>query len=320
METLTAISKRNLEGNSLLPTKELNMIINTNIIYPEKQIGGTKMKIQTKRMLGSLIVSVLLFWFSQLAGAEERANRLIALLEAGKPAIGVWTGALSAPRIAKVLATSDADFIVADVEHDIYDFNLLHRFLLEVQDFSNRYRTEPRVAPVVLVKLANRGTWDPRYEIAESLKVGPAMGVWIPMVESRSDLERAISAVRGAETSAMAGLNIPRDSRDAWPLNAKGEFLVVAMIETEEGVRHAREIVETPGVSAIHTVHIPDADAEGILRMCQERGIVAAIDAAPGDIKAKIEAGYRLISVGWDFGLLQKGLSDTIKAMRSAIK
>lgn len=278
------------------------------------------MKIKKKRILGLLLASVLVLWFPQLAGAEERVNRLIALLEAGKPAIGVWTGALSAPRIAKVLATSDADFIVADVEHDIYDFGMLHRFLLEVQDFSNRYRKEPRVAPVVLVKLANRGTWDPRYEIAESLKVGPSMGVWIPMVESRADLERAISAVRGAETSAMAGLNISRDRCDVWPLNPKGELLVVAMIETEEGVRHAREIVETPGVSAIHTVHIPDADAERILKMCQKRKIVAAIDAAPDDIKAKVDAGYRLISVGWDFGLLQKGLSDTIKAMRSAIK
>jgi 4-hydroxy-2-oxoheptanedioate aldolase len=282
--------------------------------------GGIDMKIQTKRILGLLLASVLVFWLPQLAGAEERANRLIALLEAGKPAIGVWTGALSAPRIAKVLATSDADFIVADVEHDIYDFGMLHRFLLEVQDFSNRYRKEPRVAPVVLVKLANRGTWDPRYEIAESLKVGPSMGVWIPMVESRADLERAISAVRGAETSAMAGLNISRDRCDVWPLNPKGELLVVAMIETEEGVRHAREIVETPGVSAIHTVHIPDADAERILKMCQKRKVVAAIDAAPDDIKAKVDAGYRLISVGWDFGLLQKGLTDTIKAMRSAIK
>lgn len=278
------------------------------------------MKIQTKKTLGLVLGLGLLFLLQQLGPAEERANQLISLLEAGKAAIGVWTGALSAPRIAKVLATSDADFIVADVEHDIYDFAALHRFLLEVQDFSNRYRKEPRVAPVVLVKLANRGTWDPRYEIAESLKVGPAMGVWIPMVESRADMERAISAARGAETSAMAGLNIPRDRCDVWPLNPKGELLVVAMIETEEGVRHAREIVETPGVSAIHTVHIPDADAERILKMCQERRVVAAIDAAPADIKAKVDAGYRLISVGWDFGLLQKGLTDTIKAMRSAIK
>jgi 4-hydroxy-2-oxoheptanedioate aldolase len=278
------------------------------------------MTIHEKRILGFLLTGFLVFWLQISADAEERANRLIALLEAGKPAIGVWTGALAAPRIAKVLATSDVDYIVADVEHDIYDFTALHRFLLEVQDFSIRYRTEPRVAPVVLVKLANRATWDPRYEIAESLKVGPAMGVWIPMVESRADLERAVSAVRGAETSAMAGLNILKDRRDVWPLNPKGELMVVAMIETEEGVRHAREIVNTPGVSAIETVHIPDADAKRILQMCRERGVIAAVDAAPEDIKAKIEAGYRLISVGWDFGILQKGLNDTVKAMRSAIK
>jgi len=278
------------------------------------------MKIKTKRILGLGLAWVVVSWLPQRAIAEERVNRLISILESGKPAIGVWTGALSAPRITKVLATSDADFIVADVEHDIYDFSMLHRFLLEVQDFSNRYRTEPRVAPVVLVKLANRATWDPRYEIAESLKVGPAMGVWIPMVESRADMERAVSAVRGAETSALAGLNIPKDRRDVWPLNPKGELLLVAMIETEEGVRHAREIVETPGLSAIETVHIPDADAERILKMCRERGVISAIDATPEDIKAKIEAGYKLISVGWDFGLLQRGLSDTFKAMRLAIK
>jgi len=278
------------------------------------------MNVRTKKLLGLLIASAWVAWIPQWAGAQERVNRLIALLEAGKPAIGVWTGALSAPRVAKVLATSDADFIVADVEHDIYDFNALHRFLLEVPDFSSRYRTEPRPAPVVLVKLANRATWDPRYEIAESLKVGPAMGVWIPFVENRADLERAISAVRGAETSALAGLSIPKERRDVWPLNPKGELLVVAMIETEEGVRHAREIVESPGAGATETVHIPEADAERILKMCRERGVVAAVDAAPGDVKAKVEAGYRLISVGWDFGLLQKALGETIQAMRTSIK
>jgi 4-hydroxy-2-oxoheptanedioate aldolase len=265
----------------------------------------------------------LAFMFAALAWsapAQERANRLIAMLEQGKPAVGVWTGALSAPRIAKVLATSDADYIVADVEHDIYDFNALHRFLLEVQDFSNRFRNEPRVAPVVLVKLSTRATWEPRYDIAESLKVGPAMGVWIPMVENRADLERAISAVRGAETSAMQGLNIPKERREPWPLNPKGELMVVAMIENEEGVRHAREIVETPGVSAIETVHISDADAARILAMCKERHVVAAVDASPADVKAKIDAGYRMVSVGWDFNLLQKGLTDTIKSFRSAAK
>jgi 2-keto-3-deoxy-L-rhamnonate aldolase RhmA len=254
------------------------------------------------------------------AAAQERANRLIALLEAGKPAIGVWTGAIAAPRVAKVLATSDADFIVADIEHEVYDFPTLRRFLLEVPDFSLRYRTEPRPAPVVIVKLANRATWDARYEIAETLKVGPAMGVWIPFVESRTDLERAISAVRNAESSALGGLNVPRDRRDPWPLNPKGEFVVVAMIESTDGVKRVREIVETPGVTAIQPVHLSEADTALVVRLCREKNVVLATDAGPKDIKARLDEGYRMISVGWDFDLLRNALADTVKGMRSAIK
>lgn len=92
------------------------------------------------------------------------------------------------------------------------------------------------------------------------------------------------------------------------------------MIETEEGVRHGQEIVETPGVSAVETVHIPEADAARILRMCLERKVVAAQDVSPADVAAKITAGYRMISVGWDFALLQRSLAESVEAMRSAIR
>jgi 4-hydroxy-2-oxoheptanedioate aldolase len=255
----------------------------------------------------------------QSSQPATRVNPLIALFEAGKPAVGVWTGALAAPRITRVLATSDVDFIVADVEHDIFDFPSLHRFLLEVQDFSNRYRTEPREAPAVIVKLGNRATFDPRYEIAETLKSGPVMGVWVPFVENRGDLERLISAVRGAETSALEGLRIPRDRADVWPLNPKGELLVVAMIETEEGVRHAQEIVETPGVSAVETVHIAETDAARILKMCLAKGVIPAIETDAASVKAKADAGYKLIALGWDFGMLQKELGASMKTARAAI-
>ena len=272
------------------------------------------------RTCGAALLFIVVSGFVTEAAAQERANRLIALLESGKPAIGVWTGATAAPRITKILATSDADFIVADIEHDVFDFPSLRRFLLEVPDFSLRYRTEPRPAPVVIVKLANRATWDARYEIAETLKVGPAVGVWIPFTETRADLERAISAVRGAESSALGGLNVPRDRRDPWPLNPKGEFVVVAMIESEEGVKHAREIVETPGLTAIQPVHLSEADTALVVKLCRERNVVLATDAGPKDIKARLDEGYRMISVGWDFDLLRNALGDTVKGMRTAIK
>ena len=273
------------------------------------------------RITCGLIVALLMVFSASLPAADEPPNNLVSLLAAGKPAIGVWTGALSAPRIAKVLATSDADFIVADVEHDIYDFPMMHRFLLEVQDFHQRFRTQPRPAPAVLIKLGHRGGWDPRYEIAESLKVGPASGVWVPMVESRAEMERIISTFEHAEHSAMEGMNFraaPGES-PLWPSNPKGQLLVVAMIETEAGVRNAREIIETPGLAAVHTVHISEADAANVLKLCLERKVIAGTDANPSNIKAKLDAGYKLISLGWDFGMLQRQLTETIKGARSVL-
>jgi 2-keto-3-deoxy-L-rhamnonate aldolase RhmA len=273
------------------------------------------------RISGGSIAAWLLVLSASLPAADVPTNNLVSLLAAGRPAIGVWTGALSAPRIAKVLATSDVDFIVADVEHDIYDFPMLHRFLLEVQDFHRRFRTEPRPAPAVLIKLGHRGGWDPRYEIAESLKVGPASGVWVPMVESRAEMERIISTFEHAEQSGMEGMNFrtaPGES-PLWPHNPKGQLLVVAMIETETGVKNAREIIETPGLAAVHTVHLSEADAASVLKLCLERKVIAGTDANPSNIKAKLDAGYKLISLGWDFGMLQRQLTETIKGVRSVL-
>ncbi len=268
--------------------------------------------------LSASIVAALLF--PVLAEAQGRVNRLISILERGAPALGVWTGATAAPRISKVLATSDVDFIVADVEHEVNDFPTLRRFLLEIEDFSRRYRSEPREAPTVLVKLAHRAGWDPRYEIAESLKVGPAMGVWIPFVESARDLELAISAVRRAETSGLGGLNIPRERREPWPQNPEGELLVVAMIESQKGVENAKEIVAVPGLAAIEPVHLPEGDTGAIVAMCKEKGVLLATEAAPEDVAARIAEGYRLIHLGWDFNLLRHELDGRITRTREILR
>jgi 4-hydroxy-2-oxoheptanedioate aldolase len=254
------------------------------------------------------------------AGAQPRLNPLIERLAAGKAALGVWTGATSSPRIAKALATGDADFIVADIEHDVLDFPALRGFLLGVQDFSARYRTTPRHAPAVLVKLGGRGHWDPRYEIAETLKIGPAAGIWVPFVESRADVERLVSAVRGAESSAMAGLNVPRDRRDPWPLNPQGEFVVVAMIESEAGVERAEEIISTPGLTAVQPVHLSDAGTAKVVALAKKHNVILATDATPADVQARLAEGYRMISIGWDFALMKDAVDRTLAGMRPAVK
>ena len=67
---------------------------------------------------------------------------------------------------------------------------------------------------------------------------------------------------------------------------------------------------------AIECVHIPDADAARILKMCLDRKIVAATDATPADVRTKVAAGYRLLSVGWDYAMLQRSLGESVKALR----
>ncbi|MGH9388526.1 MAG: aldolase/citrate lyase family protein, partial [Vicinamibacteria bacterium] len=202
----------------------------------------------------------------------------------------------------------------------VYDFPTLRGFLLEIQDFSRRYRAEPREAPTVLVKLAHRAGWDPRYEIAETLKVGPAMGVWIPFVESAAELELAISAVRRAETSGLGGLNIPRELREPWPQNPAGELFVVAMIESAKGVENAREIAAVAGLGAIEPVHLSEGDTKAIVAMCKEKGVYLATEAEPEDVAARIAEGYRLIHLGWDFNLLRSELHSRVVRTREILK
>lgn len=258
-----------------------------------------------------------------MRAADEPQNNLIQMLVAGKPAIGIWSGTTPSTRATRVLATSDADFIVADIEHEVYDFPTLHRFVLEVADFSQRYRATPKSMPAVLVKTGHRGGWDPRQEIAETMRLGPITGVWVPIVESGAEMARIVSTYGQAEQTALEGVNIAEQGGHTgvsplWPLNPKGRLMVVAMIETDEGVKNAEEIIRTPGVAAIHTVHISDADATKVLKLCQQYHVIPAVDANPGNVKAKISAGYKLLSLGWDYGLMQQKLTENLKAVRAA--
>ncbi len=156
------------------------------------------------------------------------------------------------------------------------------------------------------------------------MRVGPALGVVIPIVENRGEVEEAVATFHQAEQAGLEGMNVTAQGMHTgvsvlWPQNPEGHALIVAMIETEEGARHAEEIISTPGLSAIHAVHLSDADDANILALCKKYHVIAGIDATPQDVKAKVAAGWQLISLGWDFDMLKKQLDDTITAVRGTI-
>ena len=253
-------------------------------------------------------------------GAEaKRLNRLIELFERGDAAVGIYVGA-RAPNVARVVGNSGLDFFIVDMEHDVYDYREVQRFLLHVSD-AHRYPIgdSKRPTPVPLVKIAHRGTWDPQYDVAASFKAGPVLGVMVPFVESRADLEKAVAAARVPEQLHFEGLGREERRRrlDVWPLNPDGEILVVAMIESPNGVRNIEEIVDTPGLGVLHLTHVPEEEEARLLKLCLDRGVVCGRgETDPSRVGHWIEMGYRFIDLGWDYRLLERELEQTLETAR----
>ena len=281
------------------------------------------MRFRTSAMGVVMALLVYLLGFPQSSFAAERANRLISLFEAGKPAIGMYIGA-RASSMARVVGTSGLDCIIIDMEHEAYDYPAVHRYMMDVQD-ARRYGagTPGTPLPSILVKLGHRGTWDPRHDISHSFKMGPVVGVFVPFVESRADLEKAISAARNPEMLQLEGVSGEerRVRLDVWPLHPEGELLVVAMIESEAGIKNAREIMETPGLGVFHIAHAPEPDMERMLQMCLERGVVCGREETdPSKVKHWIDAGYKLIDLGWDYRMYQRELSESLTTIHSSLE
>ena len=55
--------------------------------------------------------------------------------------------------------------------------------------------------------------------------------------------------------------------------------------------------------------------------MCLERGIVAGRgETDPAKVKGWIDAGYRMIDLGWDYRMLQRELRESLSLIRSSLR
>ena len=292
-------------------------------------------RLTTLSILGAVILSGSSLTAQQ---NELRFNRLIAQLQQGSPALGLNIGIRSA-ETGRLLRTSGLDFIVIDMEHQVYDFTAvrdvilgLHeqRFSPEVMSAAAEWmptRTSPPFfppppPPTVLVKIARRGHDQIQFDVRHALKMG-AMGVFIPFTESPADIEAAVEGATNAESSyILRGARQEWAERNSpWPLNPKGEFLVGAMIESLEGEAHIDEILSTPGLAMVWLAHTStEAVANEIVKKCVERGIfVASPHVDPTSFKADMDAGYRMFFFGWDRDMFYRGLGDVMRTAKEAI-
>lgn len=241
------------------------------------------------------------------------AAHLRALWAKDRPAFGLWS-LLTDPVVAELVATTDLDFAVVDLQHGFATFGELPTLLQAMR--------AGRMVPLVRVP------WNEPAAIMRAADSGAA-GVVVPMVDSAAGAAAAVSACRFPPTGSrswgpMWG-GVRADGAPA-PEPANAAMLCFVMVETQAGIDALDEIVAVPGVDGVFVGPNDLAlscgfgrstyrDSVGVTRLldrviaaCVAGGVVPGLFCSDAEMARHwARRGARLVSAGVDTGLLRAG-------------
>jgi 2-keto-3-deoxy-L-rhamnonate aldolase RhmA len=189
-------------------------------------------------ILSSLLIALLGASMPAQAQDDVRIfNTVKTKLEAGEQVVG-GTVSTGDPDIYCAMANSGYDFIWIEMQHSHLNYTDAARMIWACKD-------APAI-PFIRIPDATEG------DIQKATDIG-ALGIIVPMVDTAAKMEDAVKFAHyppmgrrsqgGGQYAAIWG----RDYRQA----ANENVMVIAMIETEEGVAAADEIASVNGVDIV---------------------------------------------------------------------
>ncbi len=250
-------------------------------------------------------------------------NTMLETLASGGTALGAWM-MLREPLVATVAAQLDYDYVCIDMQHGLQDFGDVTAMLAATSGGG--------ATPIA------RTPWNEPGMIGRLLDAG-ALGVIVPMVNTREEAERAAKACRyapeGFRSMGPVGAGV-RHGSDYFA-KANTEVAIIPMIETAQAVGNLDDILSVPGVDTIYVgpadlsltlglgPGLDNADAkfteaiDAILAGCAKHGVTPGIHCSPELAAKRFEQGFRLLSVGYDFGPVTAALRNDLKTARAAV-
>jgi 4-hydroxy-2-oxoheptanedioate aldolase len=252
-----------------------------------------------------------------------RPNGVRALWREGKPAIGALLSTNS-PLLAEAISHLGFDWLVVDLQHSETNLAQIQPMLTAVSTTS--------VMP--LVRVAGNDS----ILIQRVLDLG-AYGVLVPMVNTVAEAEAAVRAAKYP----------PRGRRSWGPIrgsiyagsdyfqHANEELIVMAMLETEEGVRNTREILSVDGIDGCfigpndlgvsygyppESGVSPEVDKviQTVLDACHATGTVGGIQTyGPESAIQRVEQGFRFVGMGTDIRFAVPAAREALAATREGI-
>jgi 4-hydroxy-2-oxoheptanedioate aldolase len=200
-----------------------------------------------------------------------RLNGIIRALEQGQAAFTAFSPAEIDAAVA--MGTSKYDGVIFEMEHNPWDARALReslQFMLNRRQIATSGTLAPAVTPMVRIPPngVERGQWHAK----QALDLG-CYGIVFPHISSVEEAYNAVAACRyprlkSAERYEPAGIRGDGPTgavrywgltqpeyyarADVWPLNPKGEILVILQIEDIKGVESLDDILgKVPGIGCI---------------------------------------------------------------------
>jgi 2-keto-3-deoxy-L-rhamnonate aldolase RhmA len=252
-------------------------------------------------------------------------NPVKSKIAAGGVSIGTMVFEFATTGIARLAAEAGAEFVIFDMEHSGFGIDAIRMLLAS--------SPAAKTVPMVRVPVTEY------HFMARALDMG-AMGIMVPMVETAEQARRIVQSCKyppvGRRGAAFGVAHDGYSSGDIIPKieSANRETLLIAQIETGEGVRNADEIAAVPGIDVLWIGHFDLSNFLGIpgqfthpqflaavakvLDACRKHGKTPGFmcsDIAGG--QALLAQGFRILAYSGDLWLYQAALRAGVSGLQN---
>ena len=251
-----------------------------------------------------------------------RANKIKEIWGQSKCATLGWLS-IAHGFTAEVMARQGFDALCIDLQHGTVEMDHLLPMLQSV--------SQTDTVPFVRVP------WNDPATIMRALDLG-AYGIIVPLVNTAEEAARAVAACRYSPVG-MRSVGPVRGLQYGgadYVAKANDEIIVMAMIETKEGLANLEAICATPGLDAVYIGPAdlslaldlePQADntnplhsktCDKISDVAHRHGIKAVMHCASADFAAgAVKRGFDMIMLTSDLACMISGVKQQLQAFKS---
>jgi 4-hydroxy-2-oxoheptanedioate aldolase len=254
-----------------------------------------------------------------------RQNAALAKWRAGEQTVGGWLS-LANTHSAELMANAGFDWLCVDLQHGLLDYADLRHML-------------PAISTTGTTPIVRVSGNDPAL-IMKVLDVG-AMGVIVPLVNTREEAAAAVSACRYPPqgTRSFGPIRAAMYGGRGYVAEANDEIACIAMIETKDGIENLEAIVTTPGLGGIYvgpadlgyalglgpTGNVDEplhmATMDKILTTCKRHGVpVGTHTGGLADSRRRLKEGFNFVTLGSDAGFMMQAAAADLAAIRQTQK